>query len=233
MKTKEFVKLVKDKFEVLPTKQELKKFMLDNDLDINKSVDEIIPLLTTAYITKDYTYITKEKILSLISKGFNHKEIAKKLHVCANTLTKLKKEYGIKNRNRSKKFKIDIEVLRELLKTKNNSQAAKSLGVSTSIVCRLAKKHGLVVDKKEIMKVKAIELTKQGYSGKYITKQLGISYKTFIKYKKEWNLKRFEVVKEKPIRMNLMQHKSAWNELKKIADHNLLNKMREVEKLVV
>jgi Trp operon repressor len=249
MQTKEFVRLVKVKFDVMPTTRELNKFIFENRLTVNTTAAHTAT--TKAYLREDSKKIkpSKEKIIELMNNNWKHEAIAKELFISKSTLSDYKREYGLTSYRVSKGdriekimelirkdmdaseiakimnvsvntvcryrrcsgitqkvvYKVDIERMKELLKTHNQREVAKILGVSETCICnriKACRKNGeevIVVKgrkgikKKVATKEEILNLVKEGYNtNKKIIDKLGISEKTYIRIKKELGITSYE-----------------------------------------
>lgn len=149
METKEFINKIKQNFEVMPTRTEVKEFINKNNLDIKKSTDEITLLIVNAYRGVNYRIpnarkksnnrmIRKEEIQKYLDQGLNYKQIAAALDISPCKLSKLKSAYGlIKVRN------MDTPEFREYMKYHTQAEAAKYYNVDASEISRRMKKYGI------------------------------------------------------------------------------------------
>jgi hypothetical protein len=150
LNTKEFVNVVKKNFQVLPTRQEVKEFMWKNNLDINKSTDEITMILVNAYRGVNYRIphkrkeqnfekIKKEDIQKCLDLGMMHTEICNHLGISPCKLSKLKAEYGLLKKNR----KLDDKEFSEFMKYHTQAEAAKHFHKDQSEICKRMKALGI------------------------------------------------------------------------------------------
>jgi hypothetical protein len=96
LKKFELISIVKQNFAEMPNRKELKKYLWDNNIDVNMSTVEIMKALHKAYGQEEEgtTYYERE-IKKLLAQGFTHKEIMDKLYLSSYQLSKLKDEYGL------------------------------------------------------------------------------------------------------------------------------------------
>jgi hypothetical protein len=132
MNTSEFVKTIKNNFEVLPTRTEVKNFINQNKIDINKSTDEITLMLVNAYRginyrspkqRKEYNTknIKKEDIQKCMDMGMLHPEIAQYLGISTCKLSQLKANYDLLKKTK----KLDDKEFKEFMKYHTQQEAAK------------------------------------------------------------------------------------------------------------
>lgn len=144
MNTKAFVELVKKNFEVLPTKPEIKKFMLKNNIDLGKSTDSISAILVNAYQGRDYISCdkkeaTKEAIAECIEAGMMNDEIAEHFGIQVWKLNKLKYNYGL---TRKKTVLTDNDLI-EYMKFHTQTEAASHFHVDKTEISRRVKRLGI------------------------------------------------------------------------------------------
>jgi hypothetical protein len=150
MNTKEFVQVIKENFEILPTRTELKQFIQSKNMDINKSTDEITLLIVDAYRGVNYSipqqrkkhnnkFIKKEDIQKCLDLGMKHTEITKYLGISACKLSQLKSKYDLLRKPRD----INAPDFEEFMKYHTQAEAAKYYNVNVSEISRKMKKLGI------------------------------------------------------------------------------------------
>jgi DNA invertase Pin-like site-specific DNA recombinase len=92
----ELISIIKQNFAEMPDRKQVKKYLWDNNIDVNMSTVEIMKALHKAYGQEEEgtTYYEKE-IKKLLAQGCTHKEIMDKLYLSSYQLSKLKDEYGL------------------------------------------------------------------------------------------------------------------------------------------
>jgi hypothetical protein len=122
MNINEFVKVIKENYPVLPSKEEFKKFIYKNNIDIDKSTEQLREILVQAYNRpvqrKKKNRITSDEIEELRADGYTHIEMAEYLGISTYRLALLKKELGIFH-GRERTVNVDINEIREYMKFHN------------------------------------------------------------------------------------------------------------------
>jgi hypothetical protein len=127
----------------MPDKDMLKKYLWDNNIDIDMSTNDIIKMLESVYIEdksdKGYEKRVEKQIKKLLLKGYTHKKIMAELNISSTYLCNLKDKMGI-TKKREKKEILDqsrdnyIKIYNHYLKSGSLGKTADYFDIDPKVV---------------------------------------------------------------------------------------------------